>query len=77
MPHYHFSLHNNGTRIEDLGGVVLADADEALAFGKRVIRELLHKNPEQHARWTMEITEGDRIVRSIPLEFDTSRDQRK
>jgi hypothetical protein len=69
MPHYCFSLQNNGARIDDLGGVVLADDVEALAFGRRVIRELLDKNPEQHARWTMDITEGDRTVRSVPLEL--------
>jgi hypothetical protein len=45
MPRYHFDLQNNARQIEDLGGVVLADDGEALAFAKRVIRELLDKNP--------------------------------
>jgi hypothetical protein len=68
MPHYHhFSLHNEGRRIEDLGGVVLEDDTAAIAFSRRVIRELLHNNPEQHAPWTMNITEDERVVRSIPL----------
>jgi hypothetical protein len=67
MPHYHFSLHNEGRRIEDLGGVVLEDDPAAIAFSRRVIRELLHNNPEQYAVWTMNITENERVVRSIPL----------
>jgi hypothetical protein len=69
MPRYRFDLQNNARQIEDLGGVVLADDGEALAFAKRVIRELLDKNPEQHARWSMDITEGERTVSSIPLEL--------
>lgn len=70
MPHYHFCLQNEGDRIDDLGGLVLANDAAALAFGRRVIRELLHNNPEQHACWMMDITECDRIVHSIPLVFD-------
>jgi hypothetical protein len=65
VPHYRFSLQNSDERIEELGGVVLTDDAEALAFGKRVIRELLDKNPEQYARWTMEIAEGKRLVHNI------------
>jgi hypothetical protein len=67
MHHYHFTLQNNGSQIDDLGGVVLTDDAEALDFGKRVIRELLHENPEQHARWTMDITDGERTICSIAL----------
>jgi hypothetical protein len=67
MPNYHFDLQNNGARIEDIAGVTLANDGEAIAFGKRVIRELLDKNPEQRERWTMDITEGERTVHSIPL----------
>lgn len=77
MAHYHFSLQNEGARIDDLGGLVLANDAEALAFGRRVIRELLHNNPEQHTLWTMDITEGDRIVRSIPLVFDAGQSSRQ
>jgi hypothetical protein len=47
--------------------VALEDDTAAIAFSRRVIRELLHNNPEQHALWTMNITEDERVVRSIPL----------
>jgi hypothetical protein len=67
MPRYHFSLQNKGSRIDDFGGVDFEDDAEALTFGKRVIRELLDKNPEHHALWTMDVTVGKRAVRSLPL----------
>jgi hypothetical protein len=67
MPLYHFALHNRGDRIDDFGGLPMADDGEALDFGKRVIRELLHNNPEQHALWTMDVTQGERTVRRIPV----------
>lgn len=35
MTHYHFSLHNDGARIGDLGGVVLANDGEANALASR------------------------------------------
>ena len=65
MPHYHFALQNSAERIEHLGSIELLGDPEADTFGKQVIRELLDKNPEQYARWTMEITEGQRLVHSI------------
>lgn len=67
MHRYHFTLQNNGSQIDDLGAVVLTDDAEALDFGQRVIRELLHENPQQHARWTMDITDGQRTICSIAL----------
>ena len=42
-------------------------AKSAFDFGKRVIRELLHENPEQHARWTKDITDGERTIYSVAL----------
>jgi hypothetical protein len=67
MAQYRFTLQNDGERIDDLGGVALADDAEALAFAKRVVRELLDKNPEQYALWTMDVTDGERTVHRIPL----------
>jgi hypothetical protein len=73
MPNYHFDLQSDGERLDALGGVTLADDGAALSFGKRVIRELLEKNHEQHAHWTMEIKDGDRTVHSIPVETASCR----
>jgi hypothetical protein len=65
---YHFALRNRGETIDDFGGVEMTSDADAIAFGKRVIRELLEKNPEQYALWAMKITKGTRLVRSISLQ---------
>jgi hypothetical protein len=39
---------------------VLADDDEALAFGKRVIHEMMRSEASLYASWKIEITEGGR-----------------
>jgi hypothetical protein len=44
----------------------LADDGDALAFGKQVIRDLMHRD-RKYAGWIMDITEGDRPVGSAPL----------
>jgi hypothetical protein len=70
MIHYRFTIHNGSTKTESLGGASLNDDAEALAFGKRVIRDLMGKStkpPNPYAGWTMDITEGERTVESIPL----------
>jgi hypothetical protein len=61
---YQFNLHND-TRVEELGSMALVGDDEALAFGKQVIRDLLDMDGEHYSDWTLEITEGDRRVASI------------
>jgi hypothetical protein len=48
--------------------VLWADGDdEALAFGKQVIRDLM-LGDQRFAGWMMDITSGERPVGSIPLE---------
>jgi len=61
---YQFNLHDD-TRHEELGSVALVDDDAAIAFGKRVIRDLLRKDDEHLHGWTMEIAAGERSVASI------------
>jgi hypothetical protein len=65
MPFYHFAIQGNGSRSEELGGMELADDGEALAFGRRVARE---GHAEDYTGRTLDITEGDRNIGSIPLE---------
>jgi hypothetical protein len=43
MPNYKFKVHDQAGA-EKLGAAVLADDDEALAFAKRVMAELLHRD---------------------------------
>lgn len=63
MRYYHFAL-DDGTGPEDLGGMALVDDNEAIAFGKQVIQDL-KSYADQYARWSMGITEGERIVDTI------------
>jgi hypothetical protein len=67
MPHYKFRAHD-GAGAEKLGSAVLADDDEALAFGKRVIQEMMRSNAGLYASWKIEINEGGRNVASILFE---------
>jgi hypothetical protein len=74
MPNYRFKAHHSVTGTKKLGAAVLADDDEALAFAKRVIRELIHRDAKLYATWTMDVTAGSRIVASIPFESDAMED---
>jgi hypothetical protein len=68
MPNYTFKAHDRVTKTEKRGAAVLADDDEALAFAKRVIRELIHCDAKLYATWMMEVTVGKRSVASVPFE---------
>jgi hypothetical protein len=74
MRYYNFAM-DNGSGPEDLGGIALADDVEAIAFGKQVIQDLkafqdLKGFVDHYTRWSMGITEGERIVDTIPFEVD-------
>ena len=62
---YHFSIRDRGTEVEELGSDTFDSDAEATAFGKRVIKDLLHDEPTRYANWTMEIFEGARTISSI------------
>jgi hypothetical protein len=65
---YTFVVRNNdAAEIEKLGAMELANDGEALAFGKRVIRDLMHEGAEQYAGWTVDVNEAERAVGSIPF----------
>jgi hypothetical protein len=68
MPNYRFKAHDSVTGAEKLGAAVLADDDEAVAFAKLVIRELINRDAKLYATWTMEVTAGRRSVASVPFE---------
>jgi hypothetical protein len=71
VPNYRFKAHDIRTGSEKLGAAVLADDDEALAFAKRVILELIHSDAKLYTTWTMEVTAGKRTVASVPFESAT------
>jgi hypothetical protein len=73
MPNYRFKALDSGTGSEQSGAAVLAEDDEAYAFAKRVIRELIHSDAKLYTNsWTMEITAGTRSVASVPFEPDAT-----
>jgi hypothetical protein len=47
----------------------LADNSEALAFGKRVIRDMMHRDLKHYAGWTMDIAHDGGVA--IAVRFDT------
>jgi Domain of unknown function (DUF6894) len=68
MLSYHFAMRKNGTgQVEGLGFMVLADDSEALAFAEQVIRDLMNED-RNYASWTMDITDGERPVGSVPID---------
>jgi hypothetical protein len=76
MPRYHFAIFN-GERIEDDLGETFADDAGALAHSRQVVRELTHGDPTRFTGWTMEVTEGSRIVGTIPCKPGDLGDEEK
>ena len=69
MPRYDFAVFD-GKWIEDEQGEIFSDDAQALAHGRQVVREITRGNHNRFSGWTLEITEGERIVGSIPCEID-------
>jgi hypothetical protein len=68
MSLYYFAIRKSAAGTERLGGMDLADDGEAFAFGKGVIRDLVHKDRRHYAGWTMNITHDDGT--SVAVLFD-------
>jgi hypothetical protein len=64
MPIYHFTLRNDVADNEDLGYLAMTD-DEALIFGRTIIRDLMRKRHQEYVGSAMDITEGKRSVGSL------------
>jgi hypothetical protein len=65
---YCFSIHDtDGSAREVTGRMALADDNAARAFGKAMIRDLMHGDARQYAGWTMDVAKGTRSVCSIPF----------
>ena len=72
-----FTLRNGGAGNEDLGHVPLADDNEAFEFARDIIRELMQRDAANYADAAMGITQGKRIVGSVPFDFEVAPVQRK
>jgi hypothetical protein len=76
MPHYHFTIYDDQSAPDNVGAMALPDDDSAWEFGEAMIRGLLAGDAGKYETWTMEITEGNRIVASIAFNLKDLRDRR-
>jgi hypothetical protein len=68
MPFYHFTTsRKDGTRSEKLGGIELKDDAAAFEFGTDIIQDLMLGDAEQYISWVLDITEGVRVIGSMPF----------
>ena len=65
MSIYRFVLRNPDGQVEELGPMLLHDDREAVAFGERMVRDLVADNPTLHAGFVMEVIDGNRTVGRI------------
>ena len=65
---YRFTINNaDGSDREEAGRMALRDDNAARAFGKAMIRDMMSGEAARYAGWIMDITQGERAVRSLPL----------
>jgi hypothetical protein len=62
---YHFSIRDRGTELEELGFDAFDSDAGAIAFGNRIIEDLLRDESKQYFGWIMDIVQGARAVASI------------
>ena len=67
MPSYHFVARSDRRRGEDLGLMAMLDDADARAFARRVIVDLMRSHPAFYQTWTIDISEDERVVASIPF----------
>ena len=67
MPSYHFVARSDLRRDEDLGFMAMLDDADARAFARGIIRDLMHTHPAFYRTWTIDISEDERAVASIPF----------
>jgi hypothetical protein len=65
MKAYQYAIHDDGTQCETLGGMALDNDADAIAFGRRTIRDLMVGDAKHYTGWTMDITQGKRAVGSV------------
>jgi hypothetical protein len=67
MPNYHFVARSDLPRAEELGLMAMLDDADARAFARGIIRDLIHTHPAFYRTWTIDISEDERAVASIPF----------
>ena len=74
MEHYHFVMVDNDESMETLGGMALADDNDALAFGEQVAQDLV-ANAGDHTGLALAVVKGKQVVARIALDRATLEKQ--
>jgi hypothetical protein len=67
MARYHFAVFGP-ERHGDMHGTDLTDDDAAREYAVRIIRDLRHGDAHDWRGWTMEVTQGKRLVWQLPFD---------
>ena len=67
MPSYHFVARSDLRRDEDLGFMAMLDDADARAFARGIIVDLMRSHSAFYQTWTIDISEDERVVASIPF----------
>ncbi len=68
-----YALHNGAGPNEHLGFFEIPSDDEAIAFGREVIADIMREPYQSQGSASLEITEGVRQVESVSLVFEEER----
>lgn len=64
---YHFAMRVNGS-VERLGSIALRSDEDAIAFGKQVVQDLVRMYPEGYSGSALVITEHGRSVGRVTVD---------
>ena len=67
MRPYQYAMHINGS-VEYLGFLAFASDDEAVEFGKQVVRDLTQRYSDQYSGAVFDITELGRTVGHVTVD---------
>ncbi|MDO9413824.1 MAG: hypothetical protein Q7T81_14750 [Pseudolabrys sp.] len=70
---YRYALHNEAGPNEHLGFINLLNDSEAMDFGSEVLADIIEEPDPAYQTASLEITEGTRQVRSLPLLVEVRR----
>ena len=72
MALYRYALHSD-TGPEHLGFIEIGSDNEAIAFGREVIVDIMQEPAPAQGSVSLEITDGERQVDTIPLQLAMRR----
>ena len=64
---YHFGMRINGS-VERLGSLALRSDEDAIAFGKQVVQDLVRQYSEEYSGAALHISESGRSVGHVTVD---------